>query len=229
MAAAKAVALRGGTRRVAMRVRDVSSALIRAGALLAVALVVAACASAPAFVNTWRDPAYAGAPLRKLLVVSESAEAGIRRTTEDEIAFQLRQAEVGAVQSYTLAARDGPHAAAELTAWAAEAGADGVLVVRLIRSERRQDLWYPPYVTFAPGIGYGHGNWGMNSSIGLWYPYPSVSEYDIVTLETNVWSVAPYGLVWSGTTQSVAPRTVREGAEALARAVIASLRAEALL
>lgn len=203
--------------------------LFRVGAQVVGALAIAGCVSTPAFVNTWREPAYAGPPLGKLLVVSDSGEAGVRRTVEDELSFQLRQTGLAVVQSYTLVARDGVHEASELRALAADAGVDGVLVVRQIRSERRQDLWYPPYVTFAPGIGYAYGHWGMGTSVGVWYPYPSVTEYDVVTLETNLWSVAPYGLLWSGTTQSVAPRTVREGAEALAKAVIASLRAEALI
>ena len=52
--------------------------------LACVALALAGCA-ATTLKNSWRDPAYKGPPLKKVMVVGVSNQPDTRRTFEDEI------------------------------------------------------------------------------------------------------------------------------------------------
>ena len=49
---------------------------------------------------------------------------------------------------------------------------------------------------------------------------PTVHEFDVYTLETNLWSVDGNELVWSGTTESLAPSNVFREIEQLIGLVI---------
>lgn len=197
--------------------------------LLAAFLLLGAGCASTTLTSVWRDPSYSGGPFRTVLVMGISKEAGIRRIFEDEFSAKLRSVGVTAIPSYTLISQDGEAARAELDAAIAKAGAQGVLVTRLLRIERRTD-YAPGYSRAVPAVGYYRNFHGYYAS--SWAPLaysPQRIDYDIVALETNLWRPQGGELVWSGTTESFAPSDVRQATQEFADVIIKALREQKLI
>jgi hypothetical protein len=201
----------------------------RAAKLLLVVLLLggAGCASTT-LTSVWRDPSYSRGPLRSVLVMGISEETGIRRIFEDEFAAKLQAVGVIAIASYTLIPQDGPAEPVALDAAIAKAGAQGVLITRLLRIERRT-TYAPGYVWAVPAVGYYRNFHGYYSSAWVRYAPPQAYDYDIVALETNLWSPRQGELIWSGITESFAPSNVRQATREFADVIIKALREQKLI
>jgi len=196
--------------------------------LLAALLLVGAGCASTTLTSVWRDPSYSGGPLRSVLVMGISEETGVRRIFEDEFSARLKSVGVIATPSYTLIPQDGPAERAVLDAAIARAGAQGVLVTRLLRIERRTN-YAPGYVWAVPAVGYYRNFHGYYSSAWVRYAPPQAFDYDIVALETNLWSPRQGELIWSGITESFAPSDVRHATREFADVIIKALREQKLI
>ncbi|HXV11718.1 MAG TPA: hypothetical protein VD839_13040 [Burkholderiales bacterium] len=205
------------------------NALTRAATLLLVVLLLcgAGCASTT-LTSVWRDPGYTGGPLRSVLVMGISEETGIRRIFEDEFSAKLQSVGVIAIPGYTVIPQDGPAEAVVLDAAIVKAGAQGVLITRLLRIERRTN-YAPGYYRAVPAVGYYRNFHGYYTS--AWVPYAPAQayDYDIVALETNLWSPRQGELIWSGITESFAPSNVRQATREFADVIIRALREQKLI
>jgi hypothetical protein len=193
---------------------------------LAVCLALAACAST-SLVNQWKNPAHAGAPLRKVLVVGVTTQPSVRGVFEDEFSAQLKKAGVAAVPSYTVIVEAGRADQPTLEKAVQEVAADGVLVTRLIRREQRTEMqpgYYYPYP--APGLGF-YG-WYSSAWVGYYEP-PVMYQYDIVTAETSVYSPGEAQVVWSGITETFAPQDVKKETTGFARIIIDALKKQGVI
>lgn len=196
--------------------------------LLATLLLVGAGCASTTLTSVWRDASYSGGPLRRVLVMGISEEAGVRRIFEDEFSARLRSVGVEAVPSYTLIPRDGPAERTVLDAAIEKAGVQGVLITRLLRIERRTN-YAPGYVWAVPAVGYYRNFHGYYSSAWVRYAPPQAYDYDIVALETNLWSPRQGELIWSGITESFAPSDVRQATREFADVIIKALREQKLI
>jgi hypothetical protein len=79
-----------------------STALRRTIAISAVALGFAACSTLTAITQEWTSPAYAGGPMKNLLVIGTRVDPAQRRTLEDGFASSLNAHGVRATPSYTV-------------------------------------------------------------------------------------------------------------------------------
>jgi hypothetical protein len=61
------------------------------------------------------------------------------------------------------------------------------------------------------------------------YAPPQAYDYDIVALETNLWSPRQGELIWSGITESFAPSNVRQSTREFADVIIKALREQQLI
>ena len=75
-----------------------------------------------------------------------------------------------------------------------------------------------------PWGGYYGGFYG-----GGFYAVPEVTQYDVASVETNVYAVATRSRVWAATTQTVNPTTVAKEAPNFADIIIGQLRARGLV
>jgi hypothetical protein len=190
----------------------------------AAALVLGACAST-SLVNQWKSPEFSGPPVRKVLVLGVTQQAGVRRVFEDEFASQLRAAGVEAVPSYTIITEDGQAEQAVLEKAVQDLGADGVLVTRLVKSEHKTQVT-PGYYRPAPTLGF-YG-WYSAAWIGYYEP-PMVYQYDVVTADTSLYSPPQSRLVWSGTTETFSPQDVKKETQGFAKVIIEALRKQGVL
>jgi hypothetical protein len=196
----------------------------------ALVVVLSACAST-SLDNTWKDPHYSGGPLSKVLVVGVSTQASVRRTFEDTFAQALTQQGVQAVASYTLIPEDGQIAEDALKKATEQAGADGVLITRMVGRTTDVTAWPEPAPMPPAGFGMRRGYYGYYSGawVGYYEPVTTVQTTDYVIAETTLFRTDAPEPVWSATSRTVEPRDVRKATEGFAKVMIAQLRKEGLI
>jgi hypothetical protein len=197
------------------------STTIRLGAtcIVLAAALLAACAST-SLVNQWKSPDYTGGPMRKVMVVGVAKQPGVRRVFEDEFVTKLKAAGVEAIPSYTQIGDDVLADPAAVEQAVAKLGADGVMVTRLVKRDKETQVTGGYYGPVAPmGL---HG-WYSSAWAGYYEP-ATVYQYDVVTLETSLYSPQQSKLVWSGTTETFAPTDVKKETAGYAQLIIEALQ-----
>jgi len=192
--------------------------VVNACVVAAAALAVAGCASTR-LINAWQDPTFSGAPVKSVLVIGVTKQAGMRRTFEDEFARQLEAKGVRTVQSYTLVPEDGEVSKDRLAEAVKAADVQAVLITRLVKVQWQMqgyagDAFGPPYMGW---YGFYRSAW-----VGYYEPVP-VYAYDVVTAETDLFDAASDVLVWAGTTESFAPRDTKKDTREFAQVIVAAL------
>jgi hypothetical protein len=197
--------------------QDHSYRLLRWLALVAGALTLAGCASTT-LQSTWRDPAFTGAPFKRVFVVALSARDGTaRRVLEDVLVGKLKAGGVDAVPGWQFLS-DAPMDEAAFAAAVAKTGADSMLMVRLLGVETQTTVWPP----MGPRVGW----YGVYSG---WYAYPDVTQSQIAVIETTVFDTKTRRAVWSGTSETLNPTSVQKDAPTFADVILAALRKDAVL
>jgi hypothetical protein len=199
---------------------------LRAFALGVAGLLLAACVSPTTLINTWRDNDHREPPFKRVLVIGFGEDGANRRVFEDEFSRSLLAAGVTAIPSYTLGSGVSETDLAKVKEMVARSGADGVLTTRLIGVDKRVNV-FPGQVMVMPAAGYRRSFYGYYSS-AMVMP-PSTYNYDVVTLETNLWHVVGESLVWSGTTETFAPEDARKSSAEFAGVIVHALRGQGLL
>ena len=193
-------------------------------ALFVMAVLLSGCASTR-MVNSWRDSRYTGPPLVKILVIGVTTQSGIRRTFEDVFAAQLGAHHVEGIQSYTLIPDDGEVPRERLAQAVQDAGADGVLVTRLVKVDR-QTQYYPGSYVGPRFMGF-YGFYSMAWS-GFYDP-PQIYSYDVVTSETSLFEAKTNRLLWSGTSETFSPSDVKKDTEEFASLIVKTLAEQGLV
>ena len=192
-------------------------------ALALTALLLGACATT-SLMDTWKDPAYSGPPLKKVMVVGVSKSDANRRVFEDGFVKALNAAGSSGVASYTVMPESGAIPNERVDAASRSAGADAVMVTRVLRV--RKDV-QARTMHAAPGF-YGAGFRGY---YGHAYgpAYTDVSQYDVLTIETTLWNMRTDKPLWSGTTEVTAPTSVAAATEELAGVLIKKMKADGVI
>jgi hypothetical protein len=207
--------------------------MLRRLALLAVALAVAACAATTTIQSAWYDQSYHGGAFRKIVVVGIHQEYATTRQFEDIFAAQLREAGVQAVPGYQVLSNYARFGDPAWNAAIEASGADGLISVRLLNIDTRTQV-STMLIPAEPGWGpYGPG-WGG------WGPYgpgwgapvvavPQVTQYDVATVETDLWDVKTRRVVYAATTSTINPAAVPQETPGFASLIIGQLKARGLL
>jgi hypothetical protein len=200
--------------------------------LLTVVLAAAGCASTRV-INTWQEPKFSGPKVTSVMVIDVTAEAGIRRTFEDEFVRQLNAKGVRAVASYTLIPDNGEVPKDQLADAVKRADVQGVIVTRVVKVMDVPAVvysgpyYYPggPY-PYAGGPGfYGYYSWAWAG----YYAAPQAYTYQTVISETNLFDAQTETLIWSGTTQNYPSTNVKAGISEFITVVVKALSASELI
>lgn len=200
--------------------------LIRTLAAVCAAMLLAACQTT-SIQSAWYDTSFRGGPFKKVVVIASDGTTADSRVFEDIFVQKLNQAGVTAIPGYTTVPPDARRAEGPFAAAVAATGADGVILVRLLRVDTKTQVstMMMPGPMMGPWGGfYGGGFYG-----GGFYAVPEVTQYDVASVETNVYAVPARTLVWAATTQTVNPTTVEKEAPNYADIIIAQLRARNLV
>jgi hypothetical protein len=201
---------------------------IRPLTISALILFLGACATTTTtYTSTWKAPnATAVTPVGKTVAaVFVTGNEGQRRSAEDTMAADLTARGAHGIPSYTLLPNDqhadGDAARAKLK----EAGADGVVVMRLVGKD--QQVTYTPGTAF-PSYYNGFGPyWGYG-----WHTVyePGYLETDtLISVETLVYSLLQDKLLWGGTSRTTNPANLNSLIKEVADSTAAEMTKEGLL
>jgi hypothetical protein len=190
--------------------------------LAAAVLLLSACQTT-SFRSAWYDTNYDGGVLKKIVVIASDGTTSDSRVFEDIFVQKLSAAGTQGIPGYSTippGARgsEGPFAAA-----VAATGADGVLMIRLLRVDTRTQV----STVMVPGPMWGPWG-GFYGGPGM-YPATDVTQFDIATVESNLYQVSTKRLIWAATTETINPTSVAKDAPNFADLLIAQFRARGLL
>jgi hypothetical protein len=105
------------------------------------------------------------------------------------------------------------------------AGADGAIITRLVRVEKKADVSPGPY---GPFPGFGFYRWYSSAWVGFYEP-PRLDFYDIYISETRLYDVAKDQLVWSGIAKTTELGDIKKEIKEYVETVIQALDKKNLL
>ncbi|MGD8330814.1 MAG: hypothetical protein PVJ49_15405 [Acidobacteriota bacterium] len=163
----------------------------------------------------------------KILVVFISPDAARRNSAEDALVARLGADR--AVASHTILSGDlVQNAQANEQAIRSQVsgqGFDAAIVMRLVNQE--QQLTYTPGMVYPAYYGGFYGYWGYGW--GAAYSPGYLSTDTVVSVETDLYSLEPDKLLYSGITETVNPSQVTQMVDDIATAVEQDLRKRRLI
>jgi hypothetical protein len=208
---------------------------LRRKAVLILLAVLAALSSLDAgsteFVFTWMNPNYSGAHFKNILVLGINGKVENRAEFEDRLSAAITRPGIVAIPSYSLMPRPNstPLDMTQLRDVVRGQNIDAIVATRLIKvktsvTEIPGQVYtpYPYYNTF-----YGY--------YGTIYPVVYSPDYLRVErtaqVETNFYATAnPEGeLIWTGTSDTVDPRSPRKAIAAVSKLIVQQLELEKII
>lgn len=180
------------------------------------------CVSAR-IVEHWKDPAYSGPALHKVLVVSVQRDQGRRRLWEDAMVAALAKHSVQGEASYQVFPDQSP-SPDQLTAMATRDAFDGVIATHFVRAGE--------HVTAYGGWG---GRWGWGPCCRPWgwggYGPGYVEAESITDYQSDVYTIDASGgkLVWTAVTRSIDPSSAKSVTDGISAVLVPQLSKEGIL
>ena len=183
------------------------------------------------FVFTWTNPSYSGAVFHNILVLGINGKVENRAEFEDQLSAAITRPGIQAIPSYSLLPRPDstPIDMNELRGAVREQNIDAVVASRLVKVEKK--------VTYIPGQAYTPYPY-YNTFYGYYGAiYPVVYSPDYLRvdrtaqIETNFYSTTkPDGeLIWTGTSDTVNPRSPLKAIDAIAKLIVQQLEKEKII
>lgn len=187
------------------------------------ALILAGCAST-SIVSSWSAPETTGPiAFEKTLVVIINPSETVRRVAESRLVERIGPDR--AVAAYTLLSLDEAQDMNTARARIEGEGFDGAVVMRVIGTDER--LTYTPGMSYPSYYGSFWGYYGYGWPVVYQPGY--LSQDTIVSVETNLYSVADERLIWSGVSETFNPTDTERMVDDIADAVSDELRAAGLI
>lgn len=205
--------------------------LLSVSAIIVFSILLSACSTTTSsVVKRWNDPDYQGPALKKILVIGIIKDDAKRRSFEQDFSSQITTSNRSAIASYTVLPNlEKTNKKAQVLAAVSKTGADGVLVVTLLRISKveRDD---PATYTFLPTAGYGYGMYDYyDRSHSLIYNQGNTRTNALVSLATKLFSVATEKMIWSATTESFNPSSAGAVTRELEKMVISDMQKSGML
>lgn len=193
--------------------------------LLLAAALASGCQST-SIRSAWFDTDFAGPPMRKIIVVTGIASVADARVFEDAFAARLRLAGVEGIAGHTVSIVDTDAAANTFAAAVTNTGAQGLLLVRVLRVDTRTQV---STTMVQGGMGWGRGPWGGPSTSRTMVPVQQVRQDEIATVETKLFDVQTKQLVWAATTSTFNPRSIARETPAFADLIVDQLASRGII
>ena len=200
---------------------------LRAAALVAATLLLAACAASTQFNAQWLNPqAGSRLPVKNVLVIGISRDTTARRVYEDTMVAQLAARGVKAQPSYRLLQDDGPAPQAAIEKAVKDVGADAVLISRTVSVTN--EVYVSPGMVMGPPYGFGwggfygyyHGMWSSAYAIP-----PSVYTVQNVVVDTRLFDAKDFMVLWSGSSTTNPTSTMQTTIAEFAGTLVTALAA----
>jgi len=203
--------------------------------LVALSAATACSKTKTSISQSYRNPGYEQTVFKKLFVIGVAENQESRQAFEDAFVKAIAGQGGGAKASWGVLPQSEQLTEEEIRG-AIEAGNfDGVLITRLLSVDKDQEYtpastYNKPRTRYYTGGGYGYGYYGFYGTT-----YAKVHEpgyFDTSTtlrLETNLYSLANDGLVWTGQSETVDPESIPDARESITSAVAKKLKEEKLI
>jgi hypothetical protein len=183
------------------------------------------------FVFTWTNPSYSGAVFHNILVLGINGKVDNRAEFEDQLSAAITRPGIQAIPSYSLLPRPNstPIDMSELRDVIRGQNIDAVVASRLVKVDKK--------VTYIPGqayVPYPYYN-TFYGYYGAIYPVVYSPDYlrvdKTAQIETNFYSTSkPDGeLIWTGTSDTVNPRSPMKAIDAVAKLIVQQLEREKII
>lgn len=166
--------------------------------------ILAACGPSTKMTKSWMDPSVTPAtwkPFKKVLFLGMMKDESTRRIVEDKMAAAFPGKVVASYTYLTAADTVDSQVETKLN----NDGFDGIVYMKLANVE--QSMSYVPGTTYGGFYGYRGYGYGMYGTQGY---YQEDKTYNV---ETNIYSLVPPKLLWSGTTSSMNPSKLDKTAD----------------
>jgi hypothetical protein len=203
-----------------MAIRSLNSAVF-----LLFGLLVAGCATTTPIVSEWRNPSYTSTSFTRIMLGALGGDAGTRRIFEDEFIVKLRSAGIDGVASYRDISEVGAVDEGRIRDAAQKAGADALILARLVKVEEKVEYSGPYFPWTWLGVYGSHGGVSMGGLGGT----PSASRYNEYTTETSLLDVARNEVIWTATTIARQTATGENAIKSTVEAVVKALAENNLL
>jgi hypothetical protein len=200
-----------------MRLRSLALASLA----LTLGVPLTACAPRTTIEHVWHAPDWTGS-FTHVLVMGMSQRAGLRRDFETKMVAAFANVGVRATPAFHLFPEERELQNQEITQALEEYGIDAILVTRLVGIDRqhRYVAGSPYAVVGGPRHGfYGYYHW----TYGVLYSPGYVVNYDIVTIETNLYDAASSELIWSGLSETFDPQTIDQTIASYSQTMVTAL------
>ena len=176
---------------------------------LLIAFTISGCSSTT-LTGSWRSPEYTN-PVQKIYIVGVSKQVTSRRFFEDEFGRALQSHDVKTVSSYK-DLQNNQDADLELITEKVKAnGADALLLTRIL-SQRTEEVVNPGRVSGysdSPSY-YGRGGYRPEPRrFEMTYEPATISQFSVVTMESNLYDSASGELIWSAQLETVLDGTMQ--------------------
>ena len=182
----------------------------------------------PKFVSTWKAPEAAGTSFagRKVAALIISDDQNLRVSGEEALVRELAGVGVpGGIASYRIVPREELKDPEKAKGWYERAGAEGVVAMRLVKSDKRTtwepSTWSTPYYSTLWGY-YGYGWTGFYSPGGT-------REDTTLVIETLVYSLPLDKLLWAGVSTTTNPKEAQAFVSQLAAQAIKEMKKQRLV
>ena len=175
-------------------------------AMVSAVMLLSACSST-VVTGSWKSPDFTG-KIQEVYIIGIAKQESTRRIFEDEFRRQLASYGVAGVASYADLPMSTETNQDAIAAKVKMNGADSVLMTRAV-GKRTEQIVNPGYIS-RPGYGSGYGGGGYfpdpyyrnygsyyARSYDVVYQPATVSEFEIVTVEANLYNAASGELIWS--------------------------------
>jgi hypothetical protein len=201
--------------------------------LVAVALVavVVSQANSSKLVFSWKNASYTGGSFKNVLVLAMNGRAEARADFEDRMVKEISRPGVTVVPSYSLMPRPDatPINPNDLRGYVHDLKFDSIVVSRMVKYEKKVTAVQGDDFPFYPYYGTFYGYYGAIAPIVY---DPSYLRTDTeAQVETNMYSTAkPDGeLVWSGTTDTVDPRSTTSAIDGIVKLLVKQFEKDKLI
>jgi hypothetical protein len=177
------------------------------------------CASSTELTAVWSDPGFTGSPTGKIMAIGLGAKETGTRMFEDAMAAQLAAQKMVVYKGSTVFPVNAPIDSSALHQYITANHIDLLSVTRLVDISTDAE-YVPGATTFVPVVGY-RNFYGYYSTSYVAVQEPGyMRTYKTATVETNVYSAATGGLVWSGQSKTVDPASLDIAVNDVAKALV---------
>lgn len=200
---------------------------LKPAALAALTLLAMGCATTM-IKTAWHNPEAKQPAYTKVLALAIADQSSNRRVMEDALTVEVAMhGQVRTVPAYTVLPDADIKDEAKIRAAIAKAGADGLVVMRMVSTEKER-TYVPGQVYSAPVV---YRSWSGYYRVVMPMSYsPSYYRTDEkVRLETMVFTVKDEMLVWAGMSETSNPASITALTQEVAGAVAKDMQKRGLI